>query len=142
MRKPSTTAVRGRGKLQGEQLTIGLDLGDRSSFYCVLNGAGEVIVEERVSAQPQGGQFGADIRSHGHLTRTDFLTIWPLIQPPNQQQAGVGIEFTSVLLGNGLMNVAPMRRQAGGGMGILWGDGCRGIGCEVTNRWVARESVQ
>jgi hypothetical protein len=26
MRKPSTTAVRGRGKLQGEQLTIGLDL--------------------------------------------------------------------------------------------------------------------
>ena len=35
MRKPSTTALRRRGKLQGEQLTIGLDLGDRSSFYLV-----------------------------------------------------------------------------------------------------------
>src|ERR1035437_9909185 len=53
MRKPSTTAVRGRGKLQSEQLTIGLDLGDRSSFYCVLNGAGEVIIEERVATSPE-----------------------------------------------------------------------------------------
>lgn len=43
MRKPSTTALRRRGKLQDGQLTIGLDLGDRSSFYCVLNGAGEVV---------------------------------------------------------------------------------------------------
>ncbi len=42
MRKPSTTSVRRRGKLQSEQLTIGLDLGDRSSFYCVLNMAGDV----------------------------------------------------------------------------------------------------
>ena len=49
MRKPSTKAVRGKAKLQDQQLTIGLDLGDRSSFYCVLNGAGEVILEERVA---------------------------------------------------------------------------------------------
>jgi predicted NBD/HSP70 family sugar kinase len=40
------------GKLQDQQLTIGLDLGDRSSFYCVLNGAGEVIVEEKVATSP------------------------------------------------------------------------------------------
>ena len=53
MRKPSTKAVRGKGKLQDQQLTIGLDLGDRSSFYCVLNGAGEVIREERVSTSPE-----------------------------------------------------------------------------------------
>jgi transposase len=53
MRKPSTTAKRWRGELQGEQLTIGLDLGDRSSFYCVLNGAGEVTVEERVATSPE-----------------------------------------------------------------------------------------
>jgi hypothetical protein len=31
MRKPSTTSVCERGKLQGEQLTIGLDMGDRSA---------------------------------------------------------------------------------------------------------------
>src|ERR1700677_4550518 len=53
MRKPSTKAVRGKGKLQDQQLTIGLDLGDRSSFYCVLNGAGEVILEERVATNPE-----------------------------------------------------------------------------------------
>jgi transposase len=46
MRKPRTTALRRRVKLQDEQLTMGLDLGDRSSFYCVLNRAGEVILEE------------------------------------------------------------------------------------------------
>jgi hypothetical protein len=41
------------GKLQDQQLTIGLGLGDRSSFYCVLNGAGEVILEERVATNPE-----------------------------------------------------------------------------------------
>ena len=53
MRKPSTSALHRKGKLQDEQLTIGLDLGDRSSFYCVLNGAGEVMVEERVTTNPE-----------------------------------------------------------------------------------------
>ena len=52
MRKPSTTALRRRGKLQGEQLTIGLDVGDRSSFYCVLNGAGDVVLEAKVATNP------------------------------------------------------------------------------------------
>ena len=56
MRKPSTTALRRKGKLQDGQLTIGLDLGDRSSFYCVLNGAGEVILEERVTTSPEAMQ--------------------------------------------------------------------------------------
>ena len=62
MRKPSTTAVRGKGKLQDRQLTIGLDLGDRSSFYCVLNGTGEAILEERVATNPEAMKktFGED----------------------------------------------------------------------------------
>ncbi len=53
MRKPSTTALCRRGKQRGEQLTIGLDLGDRSSFYCVLNEAGEVILEAKVATNPE-----------------------------------------------------------------------------------------
>ena len=48
MRKPSTTTLLRTEKLRDRQLTIGLDLGDRSSFYCVLNGAGEVILEAKV----------------------------------------------------------------------------------------------
>ena len=59
MKKPSTTTVRRIGKLQDRQLTIGLDLGDRSSFYCVLNRAGEVILEGK-SDQP--GSHEEDIR--------------------------------------------------------------------------------
>ena len=53
MRKPSTTALGRIRKLQDGQLTIGLDLGDRSSFYCVLNSAGEVILEERIATSPE-----------------------------------------------------------------------------------------
>ena len=53
MRKPSTTVLRRTGKLRDQQLTIGLDLGDRSSFYCVLNGAGEVILEAKVATNPE-----------------------------------------------------------------------------------------
>ncbi|UWZ84448.1 IS110 family transposase [Occallatibacter riparius] len=53
MKKASTTASRRSGKLPDGQLTIGLDLGDRSSFYCVLNRAGEVIQEERVPTNPE-----------------------------------------------------------------------------------------
>lgn len=53
MRKPSTTGLRQTGRLKDRQLTVGLDLGDRSSFYCVLNGAGEVIVEAKVATNPE-----------------------------------------------------------------------------------------
>jgi transposase len=53
MKKPSKRKVRGTGKLLDQQLTVGLDLGDRLSFDCVLNGAGEVIVEERVTTSPE-----------------------------------------------------------------------------------------
>jgi transposase len=40
------------GKLQDRQLTIGLDVGDRSSFYCVLDGRGEVVLEAKVATRP------------------------------------------------------------------------------------------
>ena len=58
MKKPST--IRWKRKLQDGQLTVGLDLGDRSSFYCVLNGAGEVILESKVATNPEAmkGTFG------------------------------------------------------------------------------------
>jgi transposase len=44
-----------------EPITIGMDLGDKSSCYCVLNGQGEVIKEGKVATTRKGlGQaFGA-----------------------------------------------------------------------------------
>jgi hypothetical protein len=53
MKKPSTMPRCRNGNVRHGQLTIGLDLGDRSSFYCVLNGAGEVILEARVATNPE-----------------------------------------------------------------------------------------
>jgi transposase len=35
------------------QFTIGLDLGDRSSYYCVLDEAGEVILEQKLPTTPE-----------------------------------------------------------------------------------------
>jgi transposase len=53
MKKSSKSAFGQSGKLQDGHLTIGLDLGDRSSFYYVLNGAGEAILESRVATNPE-----------------------------------------------------------------------------------------
>jgi transposase len=44
MRKISTMRGSGNNFFKG-RLTIGLDLGDRSSYYCVLDDAGEVVFE-------------------------------------------------------------------------------------------------
>jgi transposase len=49
MKKVSTVAVSGSRNLSEQKLTIGLDLGDRTSWYCVLNESGVVVLEQRVS---------------------------------------------------------------------------------------------
>ena len=49
MKKTSTVRVKGNMIFKGHKLTIGLDLGDRWSFYCVLNEAGEVILEQKLA---------------------------------------------------------------------------------------------
>src|SRR5579864_8822362 len=53
MQKISTTHRRGNKIFKKGQLTVGLDLGDRSSFYCVLNVEGEVILEKRLATTPK-----------------------------------------------------------------------------------------
>ena len=49
MKKISTVAVKQSKNISGKKLTIGLDLGDRSSWYCVLDEAGEVLLEQKLS---------------------------------------------------------------------------------------------
>ena len=44
MKKLSTTAAHAIEKLPARQLTIGLDLGDRSSYYCVVDEAGRIVL--------------------------------------------------------------------------------------------------
>jgi transposase len=68
MKKVSTATRKQSKNFSAQQkLTIGLDLGDRSSWYCVLDEAGSVLLEQRVSTTPKalrevfGGMPGSRI---------------------------------------------------------------------------------
>src|SRR5271165_3364819 len=53
MKKISTVVVRQTKNFRDRKLTIGLDLGDRSSWYCMLDEAGEVLLEQRLGTTPK-----------------------------------------------------------------------------------------
>src|SRR3979409_911649 len=53
MKKTSTVRVNGNVIFKGHKLTVGLDLGDRWSFYCVLDEAGEVLLEQKLPTTPE-----------------------------------------------------------------------------------------
>jgi len=53
MKKTSTVGVKGNVIFKGHKLTIGLDLGDRWSCYCVLDEAGEILLEQKVATTPE-----------------------------------------------------------------------------------------
>jgi transposase len=65
MKKVSTAAARQSRNFSEQKLTIGLDLGDRSSWYCVLDERGEVVLEQRLGTTPKAMRevFGAMPRS-------------------------------------------------------------------------------
>jgi len=52
MKKISTVAVKQNRNFSEQKLTIGFDLGDRSSWYCVLDETGNVLLEQRLSTTP------------------------------------------------------------------------------------------
>lgn len=53
MKKGSTAAAKQNRKTSEQKLTIGLDLGDRSSWYCALDESGAVVLEQRLSTTPK-----------------------------------------------------------------------------------------
>jgi transposase len=65
MKKTSNAAAPRIEKVEGQKLTIGLDLGDRWSWYCVLNEAGEVLLERKLATTPKAMKevFGGMPRS-------------------------------------------------------------------------------
>ena len=48
MKKVSTVATKQSRNISQQKLTVGLDLGDRNSWYCVVDEAGQVQLEQRV----------------------------------------------------------------------------------------------
>jgi hypothetical protein len=54
VKKISTVAKSGNKIFKEPKLTIGLDLGDRTSHYCILDEAGNVILEHSFPTTPKG----------------------------------------------------------------------------------------
>jgi transposase len=54
MKKISTVVIEGMPIFKDKQLTIGLDLGDRTSRYCILKEAGEIIWEQELPTTAKG----------------------------------------------------------------------------------------
>jgi len=65
MKKGSTAAARQSRNISRQQLTVGLDVGDRNSWYCVVDEGGEIQLEQRVRTNAKGLRevFGAMPRS-------------------------------------------------------------------------------
>ena len=65
MKKISTAAAKTMKNFSQQKLTIGLDLGDRSSWYCLLDEVGEVLLEQKLSTTPKAMRevFGSMPRS-------------------------------------------------------------------------------
>ena len=61
MKKISTVAVQQSRNISQPKLTIGLDLGDRASWYCVLDEAATIVLEQKLGTTPKAMKevFGA-----------------------------------------------------------------------------------
>ena len=76
MKKSSTAAATSKRNFE-RKLTIGLDLGDRSSWYCVLDEAGEVVGEKKLGTTPKAMKevFAAMPRSRIALETGNALAV-------------------------------------------------------------------
>src|ERR1700745_895644 len=54
MKKVSTVAAKPGKKISQPKLTVGLGLGDRNSWYCVLDESGQIQREQRVRTHAKG----------------------------------------------------------------------------------------
>jgi transposase len=54
MKKVSTVAAKPSKKIPQQKVTVGLDLGNRNSWYCVLDESGQIRLEQRVRTHAKG----------------------------------------------------------------------------------------
>ena len=81
MKKGSTAAAQQGRNISQQKLTIGLDLGDRNSWYCVVDEAGRIQLEQRVRTTAKALQevFGTMPRSRIALeigTHSPWISRW------------------------------------------------------------------
>ena len=77
MKKVSTVAAKQNRNNSRQKLTVGLDLGDRNSWYCVLNEVGQIQLEQRVrtTAKTLREVFGAMPRCRIALGNRDAFAL-------------------------------------------------------------------
>ena len=81
MKKGSTAAARPLSHFSPQKLTIGLDLGDRFSYYCVLDENGELVRQQKIPTTAKGLQaaFGGTPHSRIALetgTHSPWVSRW------------------------------------------------------------------
>jgi hypothetical protein len=59
MKKVGTEAAKARRKISAQKVTVGLDLGDRNSWYCVLDESGQIQLEHGIGLTHRGQRRGA-----------------------------------------------------------------------------------
>src|SRR5690349_9167683 len=82
MKKLTTAATNWIGKQ--ERLTIGLDLGDRSSHYCVLDESGRIVTESKTATSPKAMEavFGGMTPEPDRVRNWDAFPVGqPAIEP-------------------------------------------------------------
>jgi predicted NBD/HSP70 family sugar kinase len=55
MKKLSSATTKQGRNISRQTLTIGLDLGDRNSWYCVVDETGQIQLEQRVRTTANAG---------------------------------------------------------------------------------------
>jgi transposase len=67
MKKVSTTLATQSRNISQQKLTIGLDLGDRNSWYCVMDETGQIQLEQRVRTTMKGLREVFGMRPHSRI---------------------------------------------------------------------------
>ena len=67
MKKVSTVAAKQNSNNSQQKLTVGLDLGDRNSWYCIVDEAGQIQQEQRVRTHGKGLQEGFGAMPHSRI---------------------------------------------------------------------------
>ena len=70
MKKVSTVGAKPSKKISQQKLTVGLDLGDRNSWYCVLDESGQIQISR--PNRPQSFNLPGSSRSRAYLTKREI----------------------------------------------------------------------
>jgi len=77
VKKISTVQAFGNEIFKEQKLRIGVDLGDRWSFYCVLDEAGKILLEQKVWTTPEAmKQLFSKIPQSGMALETGTHSPW------------------------------------------------------------------